>query len=144
MCFPSVAEGKSGVGKRAPADLRTNAAVSCRGAQPNGGSDSTGTHTHTHTYERAAVEHGHGMFRSGYTPSSWIPWMPPRQTWDSSPVSVRRCLTCESPRSTFHFKVLYPEHIHVLYGQICQLIYVCPCPLLRGNWTHWHLLTGST
>ncbi len=109
MCFPSGAEQLYSHGQRQVRCHETcSRQIAGRWWQHHASgptSPSAWRLAHTHTQERAAVVHGHGMFRSGYTPSSWIPWMPPCQTWDISPslwgdVSRVRCCRARSTSPT--------------------------------------------
>lgn len=105
---------------------------------------STCGHTHTHTRRgRAAVVRSYGMFRSGYTPSSWIPWRPNLR---KDTPSIGRCLI----RDMFHFTVpwthpctvetnIYVSHhcgIEHIYTDNMKLAMI---PRIRGSQSLWRL-----
>lgn len=100
--------------------------------------------THTHTRRgRAAVVRSYGMFRSGYTPSSWIPWRPNLR---KDTPSIRRCPI----RDMFHFTVpwthpctvetnIYVSHhcgIEHIYTDNMKLAMI---PRIRGSQSLWRL-----
>lgn len=131
--------------KRAPCRAQDDDGSVVPAAPPHWAHADTDTHTHTRR-GRAAVVHSYGMFRSGYTPSSWIPWRPNMRkdtpVYREMPHTWYVSLYCTLNTSMYfrdkHLCVspLWQRGIEHIYTDNTKLAVI---PRIRGSQTLWRL-----